>query len=51
MCAHREIHPGGHAGQHAEAVGLQQGQVSQDLHRPQEREVLRLRQLQRHRSE
>jgi hypothetical protein len=45
----REVHPGGDAGQHAEAVGLQQGQVPQDLHRTQEREVLRLCQLQRYR--
>ena len=45
----REVHPGSHPGQHVEAVGLQQGEVSQDLHRAQEREVLHLRKLQRHR--
>ncbi len=48
-CLSREVYPGGDAGQHAEAVGLQQGQVPQDLYRTQEREVLRLCQLQRHR--
>ena len=49
VLAQRQVHPGRHAGQHAETVGLLKGQVSQDLHGPQERKVLHLRQLLRHR--
>ena len=43
VLAEREVHPSSHARQHAQVVGLQQGQVPEDVHRPQERKVLRFR--------
>ena len=33
----RQVHPGGHVGQHAQAVGLLKGEVSEDICRPQVR--------------
>lgn len=35
-----QVHPGRNLGQHTEALGLQQREVPEDIHRPQEREIL-----------
>ncbi len=43
VLAEWKVHPGSHTRQHAQVVGLQQGQVPEDVHRPQERKVLRFR--------
>lgn len=45
ILAKRKVHFSSHAGQHIETLGLQQGEMLEDVHRPQEREVLYIRQF------
>ena len=41
--SNRKVYPGCNPGQHVEAVGLQQGEVLENLHGAQEREILCIR--------